>query len=151
MYPMFNEKWTPLACLDGPISYNICVELNLLYTFCRVHFSISHFKFTKINTTMKTPKTLVFQLFHISFRCKSQEKWRLQGCVDGHHLPCINVHNFITNMKPINIYAGSALCILTFPLEEGVCSCSFLSTIDNSTKFLHVYTEKLRMQYFHVQ
>ena len=44
-------------------------------------------------------------------------------------------------MKPIYSYAGSAVRILTFPLEEGVRSCSFLSTIDNSTKFSSAYTE----------
>ena len=62
---------------------------------------------------------------------------------DGEYLPCISVHNYITNTKTIYSYSSSALRILTFPLKEGVRGCSFLTSIDCNTKITKEYTEKL--------
>ena len=67
---------------------------------------------------------------------------------DGEYLPCISVHNYITNTKTIYSYSSSALRILTFSLEEGVRGCSFLTSIYCNTKITNEYTEKLRMYNF---
>ena len=67
---------------------------------------------------------------------------------DGEYLPCIAVHNYITNTKTIYSYSSFALCILTFPLEEGVRGCYFLTSIDCNTKITNEYMEKLRTYNF---
>ena len=102
-----------------------------------------------LNNTMKMQKTLIFQHFSISpihFNVKNKMASSRQA--DGEYLPCISVHNYITNTKTMYGYSSSALRISTFPLEEYVHGCSFLTSIDCNTTITNEYMEKLRTYNF---
>ena len=80
---MFNEKWLPLAYLDGSIPHNISVELSLLYTFCHGYFkfltflTIFNISHLKLLTNMINTKRLMLQVLYITsihFNVKSKKK-----------------------------------------------------------------------------